>query len=704
MRKSHSDAKNRRDLMKEIPSKSLRENLFSWFEDIILELFLSKKYRSGERDLEVLSYRYGLFDHEELILEDLGILLDNISKQRVKQLEKRAFENLYTLLNEGYNRPKQVILKQEDYEILREFKKSLKDIEITDEIEISNHVKEFFSLINLDLKLFRLLLRILDLQPIILLENHNKQYYVWANEKIDVKRIRNCIDDITEFLHQSIIPKTLHEIILNVNKKHKKNLRYSKDDIESAIKISRNIETLSENQFQLKYCCLRKYEDKAYRILYNNAEPMNIRQLSRELNVHGTKCGENARINTHHIGNRLSADSRFEPIGRSGDWILAEWGHITTDYILDLMKDALHTSGKPLPLDEIFSFVKSRRPVKRNAIAAYLEQDNGFSRVGTNLYALTDWGMSSVSTTFNDRAESMSKAKICELIEEVFQKEQKDILFLADLSKILADKINRSKMSIYNSIANSPSIEVSNNYVGSRKRKIAKFIPNYRSKLSKLEKLTKDISVNELIQNTILEILISTDSTSLELRKIRDEMVQNLGCSKTSVYHAIDSMEDVEKINNKDHQIVIKLKSTGIELNDEYKQIANNNLIKEIERALSLINLDTVDLGLFQLGKIFEATLKNYLSTEMSYGNYVIASNELGKLYSMITCVKKNGIITDESVLQVLRVERNGRAHGASPNKDERKALLANSKFLVNLYLDYIFLFEMRREKLIEDS
>ncbi len=54
---------------KEIPSISIEDNLFSWFAETINEFFTSENYSSGERDMEILAYRKGLFGHNQLTLE-----------------------------------------------------------------------------------------------------------------------------------------------------------------------------------------------------------------------------------------------------------------------------------------------------------------------------------------------------------------------------------------------------------------------------------------------------------------------------------------------------------------------------------------------------------------------------------------------------------------------------------------------------------
>ena len=56
----------------------------------------------------------------------------------------------------------------------------------------------------------------------------------------------------------------------------------------------------------------------------------------------------------------------------------------------------------------------------------------------------------------------------------------------------------------------------------------------------------------------------------------------------------------------------------------------------------------------------------------------------------MVIVAKNNGVITDLSVLNYLRQERNNRAHGTMPSLAERQLTMRNVRNLAGLYVDYI--------------
>jgi len=126
--------------------------------------------------------------------------------------------------------------------------------------------------------------------------------------------------------------------------------------------------------------------------------------------------------------------------------------------------------------------------------------------------------------------------------------------------------------------------------------------------------------------------------------------------------------------------------------------IMNPTLRANIERALPDITEERVDIGLFLLGREFETTLKEFLVVAYTKGKLKSTPgnknpNEL-KLADLISCVKSNGIVTEEAALSYLRQIRNDRAHGGTPSLEERRLLMRNVQYLASLYIDYLKFFD----------
>jgi hypothetical protein len=690
--------------MLEIPKNlSDEKTLFNeWFLRIVDEFFNSPENEIHSREYGIIEYRFGLNGKSFLTLEEIGIIYD-VTRERIRQIEKTALDNLAELVNKGVNSSRKVKLNPKLSVILKDYKDNLSHLnEVVNEIFIANHTAEYFSEANISLPLLRLLLTILGFDKINIETGIPESSYVWAFTPIDSKRIEKALRTVFDYLREVSVAKPFDEIKLAVNKNKKPEARFTDSELNLAIDLSYDIERLEDSTIQLRYDKLHSIADKAYRILHNFGEPISSQQLAIILNKEAVKHGEKSRISSHHIGSRLSSDNRFESIGRNGGWILNKWEDYTTEKIIDLMQDALHEVGKPLSCHDIYSYVIARRPVKETAVTSYLSYDRRFARVGPDQFALSDWGIPSVASSRpNSRERVFSKAKLCDYIEKAFSINETNEMFLTDLAREISSlESNSNPQAIYNSICKSPAVEISDRFIGKRKRKVARFQPNYKSHLTKLEILTKYVPVRELIQNTVRKILEEQPDKSLELVNIRNEVSGELHCPPTSVYSAIEEMEEIRKFYNESKQVICKLEVSVDKYSELVNKLDDEKLVSEVKRALNLVNIESIDLALFQLGKIFEFTLRRYMQEVQNKDNDLINSSNMQNLYSMIKWAGENGVITDDTALHYLRIERNDRGHGTPPGLDERQALLRNSQTLIPFYLDYIFLLEQCRAKL----
>lgn len=660
-----------------------------------------KDFLGLKNEYKVIQCRFGLNEYSPLTLDDTGMILEPpVTRERVRQIEQRALINLSELTKGEIRRGMQ--LRQDIVDLLHSYKSSLVSLgNIANEQVIVNHAKEFFSVININVPLHRLLLYLLGYKSVDLETDELSHRFAWALNEFETTKIQEAIIAISGFLKKVAIAKTLDEIKLALNKERKAEKRFGDYELMQAASLSFDIENVDKNKFQIRYQKLGSVTDKAYRILFNADESMHVRQIAILLNKEACKHGEASKVTPHHIGARLSSDSRFASIGRSGEWFLVEWKRFSAEFILDLMENALHSAGEPLSAKAIYDFVHQKRPVEKKAIDSYLRLDNRFVRVGVDQFALRNWGLTSVSIPRIHRADKVfSKAKLCEYIEVVFMSKQVGEMFLVDLSQEipkLEPKV--SSQSIYNSIIKSPAVKIVDQQMG-RKRKIAIFVPNYRTKLTRLDILTRDISVGDLIQSTIRRVIENQPKKQLELATVRDLVSTELTCPPASVYSALKKMVDIEKFRNTSNQMICRVVKSDSCYDEQIGRIVDKQLANEISRAVNLANIDSIDLALFQIGKIFEHTLRKFMLEVQTRNLLPVTADDLSKLYKMVQWAGKTGLVADETALQYLRIERNGRAHGAPAARDEREALLKIAPTLIPIYLDYIILLENRRANL----
>ena len=121
----------------------------------------------------------------------------------------------------------------------------------------------------------------------------------------------------------------------------------------------------------------------------------------------------------------------------------------------------------------------------------------------------------------------------------------------------------------------------------------------------------------------------------------------------------------------------------------------------EARRGVEKLTVEDVDLGLFLLGKLFENTLKSFMQLAETLGAYSVAPTNYNKLQNMIDWAKSHQIITNSTALNLLRQERNDRAHGQAPSSDERQIMFNSASWIASIYLDYILLFSEKQQELL---
>jgi hypothetical protein len=680
-------------------------NAAIWLPALIQDYFMINAKQGHTRQYEVLEHRFGLNSKSRLTLEEIGILFD-VTRERIRQIEARALSSLRQFLNSGIDAQREKAINEEIRAELYNYRESLKKLgPVCAEETILGHTKTFFNAPEIDIATMRLFLTVFGYESVGF-ESHQSlgERFAWVlSENVDTQRLEAAMVACFRYLREVAIAKPYSEIKLAINSKIKVQNRFSDFELQQALGLLTDvIEQLEDQTHRIKFENLKSIPDKIYRLLHISGEPLHAREIARVLNKEAFRTGERSRITPHHVGSRLSGDNRFTSVGRSGEWALAEWNMVATDTILTLMQDALHEAGEPLSSQAIYEYVSARRTVKRNATQAYLSYDPHFVRVGKDLFALADWGMLSVSYSVKPRRRIFSKAKLAEYIERAFTESNLKEMFVSDLAKQISSmEEGVSPQSVYNVIISSPAINITDKIIGKQIRKVAIFNPGYRNKLTKSELVTKDIPMGQLIQNTIRDLLRKQPQLALPLSSIRDTVSVQVHCPPASVYGALSQMQDIEKYKHDDGFTYCRLVTTSENYNEYVGKLPDGKVKEEIKRALGLLHIDTIDLALFQLGKLFEYTLQNYMLKVQAKGLIPVSADDLSKLFKMVQWAGRTGIISDETALQYLRIERNDRGHGIPPGLDEREALLKNAPVLVKFYLAYIVLIEERASKII---
>lgn len=209
----------------------------------------------------------------------------------------------------------------------------------------------------------------------------------------------------------------------------------------------------------------------------------------------------------------------------------------------------------------------------------------------------------------------------------------------------------------------------------------------------------KKATLRQRVSESVRRILMAAPGRQMLLAELAERLQGEFKRSTQKLDRYIEDLDYVEQINLPGSGIkACRIKGAQESLVFlQVQGIANEVLREKIERALSFLNEENVDIGLFLLSKEFEATLKAYLIAARTKGKLHIMLGkdpDKWKLVNMVDCAKENGIINDHAVFHYLRQERNDRAHGSMPTLQERYVLMNNVGYIASLYINNIQLFD----------
>ncbi len=320
-----------------------------------------------EREREIISRRFGLYDRKET-LEQIGELL-GITRERVRQLEKAILSRLRSAAKEG---------KLELESIERHIVEQLHDLGRTARL---SHITEKLVPGGDDRDKSHVAF-VAELAPklSVLSENDNYHHGVAIAEHHDEKQLRSRVDHIVKTIkeHGEAIPaKELHE---KLDYEHP-------DHVRAIASLSKNLATLKDVWGLTKWPTVnpKNIRDKIYVILQENTKPMHFSEIASSIKDSEFKRKD---VTTQAIHNELIKDKRFVLIGR-GIYALNEWGY-KKGTVADIITEVLKKAGEPLHRDEIVKRVLKDRHVKETTILLNLQSKSAFKRVAKATYTLAE--------------------------------------------------------------------------------------------------------------------------------------------------------------------------------------------------------------------------------------------------------------------------------------------------------------------------
>lgn len=650
-----------------------------------------------DRAFKFIRYYYGLDGDVTYTLQEIGDA-EGISRERVRQVNEKTILRVKTTLLgtngiQGYFVPELVIQEAKDLlKVLQTQDGLLTEQEVYSIFE-DRYGQKIVAKKQFYLKFLLTVFGFKELPQNLLNYNGSKIKGWQIDESVELNKVWQALVSVHKVLLSEVKPLSSFELKMRINRKRK--TKIGDGPISYAIKLCPDIEITPDAKYQLRFERLSSVADQAYRVLSEMGNPLHFREIVKEINHRLVVAGFPASAYYRSLTGQMVTDSRFESIGRSGKWKLTEWEHIHTQTTVEIMIEFFHMKNDSATVEEIHNYVIKKRPdIPKQSIVAYLYEKAAFIRVSPSKYALAEWGGKPAPST--SRKGSMIDRLSAE-IEEIFANSTVQALPLSELVSELEKRTNIIQTNIYACIKRLPSIETETD-PNHKKRKIVKYTGNVAQETHKHKK-----TLMQVVQQEIENYLKQQPDNRSSVARLAEHIMKNTGCKKQTFYNYLSRMENVKKvtISQELYCYLDQESPNDVLVFPQMLQIKDSELRENIARAVNLLNIDNVDVGLFQLGKIFENELKSLLLSAQAKAAFQVSKSDLSRLASMIDCVVREGIIEKKHHLNFLREERNERAHGALPQKAEREELMRYAPFLGGLYIDYIILIHNEQLKIV---
>lgn len=321
-----------------------------------------------EREREIVSRRYGLFDRKET-LEQIGELL-GITRERVRQLEKAVIARLKAQAGEGQ--------LPHITDVQSAFVAAITDMGKVARVQ---DLAGAFTKENTRLDQARVAF-LAQLCPELSVIDDNDHFYhaVGITAHHDEKKIKDLVAKLIDTIKQHGEPADIKTIAAKAG-------HTDHTHTQALASTSKNLATLNNRWGLIKWPMVnpKNIRDKIYVILKEHGKHMHFNEISEAIKDSDFKRKD---VTTQAIHNELIKDKRFVLIGR-GIYALKEWGY-KKGTVADIIEDVLKKAEEPLHRDEIVKRVLKSRYVKETTILLNLQGKQQFKRVAKATYSLAD--------------------------------------------------------------------------------------------------------------------------------------------------------------------------------------------------------------------------------------------------------------------------------------------------------------------------
>jgi DNA-directed RNA polymerase delta subunit len=652
----------------------------------VVDLYFRKQYGNGNpRNLEIIRRRFGLADNQISTLEELGYYYD-VTRERIRQIEAKEIKRLRSLLN-GDFKPKDWLL---DKRLADSFLRIQEKLWSAGRVLSEDEMFTVLGGLPQGGGYLALLMEVLGYRelPNVSAGFRGSIKRGWYNpKKIRRTEIENLLRGV-DVIFDAV--DFLDEFDFVVKAKKRIGRGASNEALLEMTKICPEIE--HKNQLLgVSFVSLRNAGDKAYRILSSKNKPVHYSELCREINYIESAYGSSKLISATNLKNQMIGDERFISIGKSGEWGLAAWGSCQNITIVDAMESVLHKAGTPLSIDEIIDGVRKIRPdASRKSFVVYLgTRADKFSRTTEGLYALAAWNL----------PRGAVRPKSDPLSDETFHQVAKDILEqgnpmpLPEFIEKISNKTGLKSSTVRLRVLKSPVLKT---------RKTENRFKEIFVDPGDLERFSFKEgggTLRDRVQREVRAILCDSPNLPFKKGELYRQVNDVVPCQRPTFYRYLSEMKDIKQFNDQGSYLAVYEfleESEAITINlGEYH--LGEEVMARLVRPIDMLNPENVDIGLFELGLIFEEQLKKYLIAARDQRVISVGQKDLKRLSAMIDCVVREKVVTKGHHLNTLREERNLRAHEHVPSSEEKRKLFNKAHYVAELFVRYISFFDEKR-------
>ena len=332
-----------------------------------------------EREVDVLTLRYGFKDNKKRTLEEIGNKF-NVTRERVRQIESSGLKKIKNLTElDEHLKSLEIIINQilEDHGGIMNELSLIKKVLIIPGETNSNFAATHFILSHL----------IKD--RLHYLEPTDEFHASWKLPTISLETIKNILQIFIKTIEKIQEPLTAQKIaeqtqIEQLPPDWQTNL--DEQIIHSFLETSKQVGTNPFKEWGLKNwnsVSLKRMSDKIFLILKKEDSPLHFTEIANKINEIGF---DNKKANPATIHNELILDKKYVLVGR-GIYALTDWGY-KPGVVADVIEDILKEAGTSLTREEIIEKVLAKRMVKQSTIILALMNKDRFKRTSSGKYEL----------------------------------------------------------------------------------------------------------------------------------------------------------------------------------------------------------------------------------------------------------------------------------------------------------------------------